>query len=357
MQRRAVAAYVVFFLLLGASSYAIIAVAEKPSIDLSGETYGAGESFTVGGQSYTVSSLNSTTSGGEHGGGGEAVFTGEVTYVNESYRHSAVFENETNVSAEEIQWPGQTGRHTATLQDGQTITFNGSERQVDIRDGSTLALVGPNQTASFTAGDTLVYRRNSTTVERISTTEADLVWGYAYQVLIPNETAPSTFTFDEQLNVSDILRLDPAVYDETVTVDGEERIVYRSNNSTAPLGSYLPDPERKSFTEGETLVYRGTEVDLVNVTTEAVILEWTGPKEETIELSQGANVTLSGQPYVAYFESSHAVTLSPDVAGYQEQVRQQERFVDRIGGLWWVTMLSGFAAILVVGLAYLPVRG
>lgn len=358
MQRRAVAVYVVFFLLLGASSFTVIAVAEKPGIELQGQAYGPGDSFAVGDQEYTVSELSASESGGGgHGGGGATTYSGELTYVNESFRHSAELPNNSTVPAVDIQWDGQTGRHTATLADGQTISYQGAQYEVAIRNASNLTLVGGDETASFAVGDTLRYRGNATTVDRITESEAVLAWGYDYRVLIPNETAPTSFTFEEQLNVSDVLRLDSAVYNETVTVEGERRVVYRSDNSTEPLSSYLPEPERREFSEGQTLVYNGTEVPVTNVTTEAVLLEWVGPKTLTVSLSEGANVTLGDQQYVAHFRGADSVVLSTEVAAYQQEVSEQEFFVHRIEGLWWVTMLSAFAAVLLGGLAYLPVRG
>lgn len=160
MQRRAVAVYAVFFLLLGASSYAVIAVAEKPPIEVDGQTYSEGDTFTVGGQQFTVASLGTSESGGGHGGGGAATSTGEL----------------------------------------------------------------------------------------------------------------------------------------------------RSGN-------------------------------------------------QTISLSEGRNISLAGEEFVVHFPGSNTVLLSPQLAQYQEEVRAQAYYVNRIGGLWWVTMLSVFAAVLVVGLAYLPVRG
>ena len=51
------------------------------------------------------------------------------------------------------------------------------------------------------------------------------------------------------------------------------------------------------------------------------------------------------------------MTLSQNVSGYQAQLDDVEHFHERILGLWGIAIISIFAAILIVGLAYLPVRG
>ena len=50
MQRRAAAVYFVFFLVIGAGAYSFLAVAQGPAIELDGETYSQGDSFTVDGR-------------------------------------------------------------------------------------------------------------------------------------------------------------------------------------------------------------------------------------------------------------------------------------------------------------------
>lgn len=246
MQRRAAAMYFVFFLVLGAAAYSVVAIAEEPSIDLDGETYGEGDTLTVAGQEYTVTSLESEEAdGGDHGGGGgETTFTGELTTRNESARQTAELENESEVTYE----------------------------------------------------------------------------GGNYTVAIPNGTNVSSF----DLQPSNDTEGEPLTFSE-----GDE-FQYDAENVTAT-------------------------VDTVESST--VTLAWTAPENETIELNEGANVTLGDQQYVVHFLDENTVQLSTQVEEYQEQIRAQETFAGRIGGLWWVTMLSIVAAILVIALAYMPVRG
>jgi hypothetical protein len=89
-----------------------------------------------------------------------------------------------------------------------------------------------------------------------------------------------------------------------------------------------------------------------------VSLAWTGSQNESIEIAAGENLTVGNTTYVPQFGANNStVTLSRDVAGYQEQLADQEEFHDRILGLWGIAVISILAAILITALAYLPVRG
>lgn len=68
MQRRAAAIYFVFFLVIGAGSYAYIGVAkstQQPQFSLDGITLEGNETVTIGGTQYTVTSLGQPS--GERG--------------------------------------------------------------------------------------------------------------------------------------------------------------------------------------------------------------------------------------------------------------------------------------------------
>lgn len=242
MQRRAAAAYFLFFLVLGASAYSVLALAEKPPVDIEGETYSKGDSFTVDGRQYTVTELKAEQSGGG-GGGGETTYSGTLSWTNES----AV--------------------QTATLKNGSSVTYQGGN----------------------------------------------------YTVAIPNQTNVSQFT------------LQP------------------SNNTTG---------EPRQFSTGDQFEYatENTTATVANITASQVTLEWTGPKNNTVELSEG-NITLNGQPYVAHFVSGKEVLISSNVGAYQDALARQAYFGEREAGLWGVVILSGIAAIILLALAYLPRRG
>lgn len=93
----------------------------------------------------------------------------------------------------------------------------------------------------------------------------------------------------------------------------------------------------------------------------AADLTWSnGSSEETVELSEGGNVTLAnGQRYFAYFPNETAVQVasSDQYASYTATLADQDYFKERQNGFWGISILSGIAAVLMIGMAYMPVRG
>ena len=125
------------------------------------------------------------------------------------------------------------------------------------------------------------------------------------------------------------------------------------------------DPQTVTFSEGEQFDYttedgatQAARIDDVtgNVSTPSVTLSWEEPKENQIELTEGANVTLNGQQRVVHFPSSDSVQLSTDIATYQDAQDKLAYFDERKKGLWGVSIISFLAAIVLLGTAYLPVK-
>lgn len=284
MQRRVAAVYFVFFLVLGASAYSVISVAQEPTVNVEGDTYSQGDTVTVDGQEYNVSKL--TTEEETDHGETTISYTGELTYTNESFQHTAELENGSNVS----------------YQDG------------------------------------------------------------TYQVQVPNGSNVSEFTLRQQFNVSQRLQEDPNVENQTLSSDGTTYVRYR-NGTTQPLEEYLPEPQSEQFSTGDTLQYQNNSTTVDSIEGSTVTLTWTAPSEQTIELSEGDNVTLGDQQHFAHFEGqgdNTRVVLAPTDSAYESYSAQQqniEYFHERINGLWGVVILSALAAIVVVSLAYMPVRG
>lgn len=362
MQRRVAAIYFAFFLVLGASAYSIIAVASPPAIDVQGEEYAAGDTLTVGDRTYEVADV--TQSNASEGSG--TVTTANLTYTNESALYSAELANGSGLSPTNSSWPGKAGEYTATLNDGDTVAFNGSQQTVNVSDGE-FALVNAtgNQTATFAVGDSFQYQANTTTVTAVGNGSATLTWGDPYQVLIANESNPDEFEVVQRFNVTERLTSDPAV--ENQTYSGEDgRFVRYRNGTTQPVDEYLPERDRTTFAEGDSITYRAVEdlgvpaneTTVANVTADRVLLEWEGPKTTRTLVEQGSNVTLgAGEDetlYVAHFPDSATLLLTTDVESYQEEVATREYYDERINGLWGVSILSAFAGIFIVGLAYLP---
>ncbi|MEF8877830.1 MAG: hypothetical protein V5A60_14035 [Haloarculaceae archaeon] len=358
MQRRVAAIYFVFFLVMGASAYSVIAVAEQPAVDLEGDSYAQGDTFAVDDREYVVAELNA--GGGEDEEDGGEV-SGTLAWTNESARYTAILGNDSTVAPIRASFPGQRSYHTATLEEGDTVTFNGTEATVsipDVQSPSNFSLVRDGNTAeSFAFNDTFAYHGNATIVAAVSSEEVTLVWGDTYRVLVPNESDPTSFRMVQQFNVSALLAADPAVEDEPITrADGRRYVVFQANGSTQLLEEYLPEPDVGRLDEGDTMTVARNETTVANVTSTGVVVEWTAPRTNTVELAGGENVTLNGQQFVVLFRGD-SVILSPQVEEYQQALARQDYFQERQNGLWGVTLLSGFATMFIVGLAYLPVRG
>ena len=286
MQRRAAAAYFVFFLVVSVAAYAYIGVAEsqRPEVNLDETAELTNEStFTVDGTTYTASNIHMAGGGGGHGGGGSMV--ADLTWTNESAQFSSSIEHNT----------------------------------------------------------TTTYQNDS------------------YLVLADNETG--TVTLREQFNVSRLLREDPAVRNSLATQNGTDFVVYSENNTLVPVEEWLPEPRTREFSTGDTYEVTtdsGTfDATVTSVSASSATLEWTAPEQRTRELSEGGNVTLSGQQFFAHFpdHSTVQVVSSDEYPQYQTTLAEQDYFHERTNGLWGVSILSGIAAVLMIGMAYLPNRG
>ncbi|MFC7176459.1 hypothetical protein [Halosegnis marinus] len=292
MQRRVAAIYLVFFVVMGASAYSVIALADQPAVDVpNGETYANGTTLTVGGQEYTV--IATVEESGDGHGGTDYTPAASLSYVNDSAVQTAAWEN------------------------GSTVSYLGDE----------------------------------------------------YDVRIDN--ASGTVRLVESIDVAATLANDSAVFNETVVVNGTESVTYREDNRNRPLDEYLaeqyPDRETFSFSEGDSVDYDNQSTTLTAITSEEATLTWTASERQSVELSDGGNVTLAGgNTYFAHFDTEGSgadltldVMLAPssDYGAYSGDLSRQSEFKDRMNGLWGIIILASVAALLVVSLAYMPVRG
>jgi len=359
MQRRAAAAYATLFLLLAAGSYLMVGVAQEPAIALEDAdvdyAVGDGEEFDVDGRTYTVDGIS-----------GAAILEDReatLVWVNESEKRTTTIDNDTEVGAVDVSWSGQSARQVATLDNGTTVSFNGSEHTVLVGDGSVTLRRG-NATEAFGVGDAFPYRDNGTTVVAAGNDSATLAWGEPYLV-ITGTASNDSFDFRQSFNVSGRLAADPAVEDETVTrADGREYVVY-ANGTTQPLDAYLPEPEVKTFSEGDSFSYNTAEdgigyddVTVEDVSEDEVVLSWREPVEHEVTAAEGDNVTLGPdrRTFVAHFPDNGTLQLSSNLGAYQDELDVQATYTDRVNGLWGVSILSGLAAVFLIGLAYLPSR-
>ncbi|MFB6138470.1 MAG: hypothetical protein ABEJ42_09090 [Halobacteriaceae archaeon] len=348
MQRRAAAVSAVVLLLVAAGAYVFIGVVEEPTVSVeSTHELSTGDTVTVGDRTYTLVSM-----------GGDA---GTLSWTNTSARYTATFENNSTVDPVQVAWSGQTNRVERTLANGSTVHYNGTDHRVAVAPGETptsfrlLKVAGPSN-VSFAVGDQLTYDGAIWTVYEVTSAAVTLARADdPYRVVVENATDPTTFTFRQDLNVTRVLRENPAV-ENRVLRGGGERFVRYHNGSTAPLAEFLPEPETETFAEGDDLEYAGNVTTVAAVTTESVTLAWEGVRTNTVRATSGSNVTLSGRTYLAFVPDDSTLVLSTDFSGYRHSQDRIAYYHERVDGLWGVAILSTLAAVLLLAMAYLPSR-
>jgi len=356
MQRRAAAAYAGLFILVAVGAYAMVGVAQEPAVTVENPDHSlaGGDTVEIGDRTYTVDEISGSAT--------QADRSATLTWTNASERRTATLENGTDVPAVAVKWADQAARQETTLANGSTIEFNGSDYMLLVGDGE-LTLERGEDSTTVGVGETFTYRDNETTVTAAENGSATLAWGGTYRVLTQTATNDS-MDFRESFNVSAILRDDPDVQNESFTVEGEE-YVRHGNGSTQPLSEYLPEPEGKTVSEGDTLTYdtaeegvEYAEVTVENVTADRVLIEWRGPVTHEVSADHGGNVTLGPDErlFVAYFSDNDTLELASDVGSYRTQLDVRRSFHTRVNGLWGVSILSGLAAVFLIGAAYLPSR-
>ncbi|QLH81032.1 hypothetical protein [Halosimplex pelagicum] len=353
MQRRAAAIYFVFFLVIGAGAYGLIQTTEEPTISLEGDTaYSAGDTVEFGDRTWEVAQADAGS--------------GELAWVNESAVVSTTLDNGSEVPVTDVRWSDQSARMEQVFQAGSTVQYNGSEYEVSVNESAgsfTLALASDaSVNESYAVGDTVTYRGNEATVTSVTGDAATVVWGgpYLLDVQTENVTDPTEATFVEQRDLEAMVAADPALYDEIVTQNGTRKVTYRANETNVPLDDYFPPVERHTIAEGETLTYQGNETTVDAVTNTSVELTRPGQNTVTVGFSEGSNFTVADTQYFAHFPDNSSVYFMETgerYGDYRAQENEISSYNDRMNGLWGVAQLSLLAAILLVAIAYLPVRG
>lgn len=225
--------------------------------------------------------------------------------------------------------------HRLTSQ-GQTFTVDGVEYNVtEIGEGLATA-AWTNASATFTA----TLENNSTVAYRDGN----------YTVLIPNESEPGQFTLREQQTVDR----------PTLTENGTTYVVIRgegNNRTLVPRSEYLDDPQAFTFRQGDQLDYQNNSTTVAGIQSSGVTLQWTGERTNTVEFEEGANATLGDdRMFVAHFPNNGTAELTQNYGDYQSDAERITYFHERVNGLWGVVIISSIAAVLLIGMAYMPSR-
>ena len=204
-------------------------------------------------------------------------------------------------------------------------------------------------------GGELQYTRESATYavtwENESTQTLD---DEEWQVVIEGD-APGEVTLREEINETAILAADPNAGEETVERNGT-RYVVRNNTRLVPAAEYFPDPETRTYAEGDAIEYRGNTTTVEAVTADAAELTWSAPRTEAAGVDHETNVTIGEQTYFAYVSDDSTIQLIDDYGSYQRQTAAIDQFQTYRNGLWGVSIVSFLTAVFMIGFAYLPSR-
>jgi len=207
MQRRAVAVYVAFFVLIAAASYTLLATAEEPTITLDDPEYelSQNDTFSVGGQQYTVSAIEETTEeqGGGHGGSPTevTVVTGTIESTQTNVDMSETWGNESTVEIGGTEWTvlieGDAANATSftfeEVVDRQAILENDPDvlnetQEVDGEEYVVEQSSGENElipaaeyfaapaTQTASVGDSFTYNEQTVTVDSIGADGVTVTW-------------------------------------------------------------------------------------------------------------------------------------------------------------------------------------
>jgi hypothetical protein len=179
-----------------------------------------------------------------------------------------------------------------------------------------------------------------------------------YRVLVASGDDPSSFDLREEINRTAILQDDPAVRNETVTVNDTEYVVRESNGtrSLTRASDYFPTPATTEFDEGKALQFRGNETTVATVASDGVTVAWTAPRTNTVEVDHASNVTVGDTRFFAYFPDNGTMVLESDYEAYERQTQEIDTYRTYRNGLWGVSVASFATAILLLGMAYMPSR-
>ncbi|WP_144906154.1 hypothetical protein [Halobellus captivus] len=240
----------------------------------------------------------------------------------------------------------------------QTPTVEFDSPEYELAQDDQLQVGDRTYTVSSVSGTTGELQYTEESSEYTETWENDstqTVDDQEWRVLVDSGDDPSGFTLQEEINETAILQDDPDASEETVEQNGT-RYVVLNDSELVPADEYFPEPETRSYAEGDTLDYEGNTTTVDSVATDAVQLSWAAPRTNTITAENEANVTLGEETYLAYFPDESTMQLTQDFENYNRQTAEIDRVQTQTNGLWGVSILSFLAAVFMIGFAYLPSR-
>ncbi|MEF8779242.1 MAG: hypothetical protein V5A46_01015 [Haloferacaceae archaeon] len=220
MQRRTVAIYAAFFLLVGVASYSLVATADAPEVEFENPELelAEGDEFREDGQLYTVTDLSRTEEEGEHGG---TTITREATleWTVEDAPQSETWENGSTISYAdgeyEVHVAGENSSEFLLREsidreailgddpaaDNETVTRNGTDYVVVEEEGEAQLVPATDyfpepREEQFATGETLQYANRTVTVDAVEAEGVTVTW-------TEDETRTTTLSQAEETTIGD----------------------------------------------------------------------------------------------------------------------------------------------------------
>lgn len=230
MQRRAVAVYVAFFVLIAAASYTLAATAEEPTITLEDADYelSAGETFTVGGQEYTVTEIDETDDDD-----GEMTVTGTIEWVQQDVEVTETWADGDTVEIDGTTWEIQTD---GDAEEPTSVTLQ------EVRDRAAILEADPaasNETVEQDGEEFVVVDDELVPAAEYFGEPATLTLGQGASFVYNDQTATVTAVTGSDLTISwteDQTNSDDLLHGEmTELADGNEYLTFFPGQSTVLL--------------------------------------------------------------------------------------------------------------------------
>lgn len=133
------------------------------------------------------------------------------------------------------------------------------------------------------------------------------------------------------------------------TVNGQEYKVTDIKTSTNSEGQVTRSATFKQLGNGKTVSFDKSAYITM------LVVQGGLPASVSYTPSTGT-ITLAEEKYGAYYPNNNTVKLMTNEV-YSKEFSTTKSLNERFKGLWAVTVLGSLAAILIIGLSYLPRRG
>ena len=332
MQRRAAAAYTALFLVVAVVAGGILVTAETPEITVDDPDYELeeGDQFEHEGNTYT---LNETADG-------EATF--EV--FEPEHEYSETWANGTAIEYEEGMYLVSLDPPTVIL--GEIVDM---DEEVDDEDADDEEAEADDEEAE--ADDEEAEADDEEAEADDEDAEADEADDAEADDEEAEDEADDAEADDEEAEEADDEEADDEEADEADEENGALEEGDTVDEDEVEIGEEL------TFEEGDTVEYQGNETTISEVTDDEATVTWIDERTSTESVDSGEDLELDDDEVLRVHVEGDRVLLTSDIEGYDEQVDAAAAYEDRIEGVTWVIVLSLITVMMMISLAYLPVRG